>query len=84
VTNEPLDWCDAHHIISWTADGPTDLSNLALLCGFHHRVVHDDTGWQVRLADDGHPEFLPPAWLDPDRLPRRNEYRHRPRPHLRT
>ncbi|MET8358407.1 DUF222 domain-containing protein [Micromonospora sp. NPDC005171] len=27
---------------------------------------------------DGHPEFVPPAWLDPDQLPRRNHY------HLRT
>ncbi|MDI6097163.1 DUF222 domain-containing protein [Actinoplanes sp. NEAU-A12] len=82
--DRPPRWCDAHHIISWTLGGPTDLANLALLCGFHHRVIHDDTGWQIRLADDGHPEFLPPAWLDPDRQPRRNEYHHRPRPHLRT
>ena len=78
--DRPPRWCDAHHITSWADGGPTDLSNLALLCGFHHRAVHDDTGWQVRLATDGHPEFLPPAWLDADRLPRRNRSHDRPHP----
>jgi hypothetical protein len=26
----------------------------------------------VRIAADGHPEFLPPARIDPHRRPRRN------------
>ncbi|MET8467309.1 HNH endonuclease, partial [Micromonospora zamorensis] len=29
------------------------------------------------LGDDGQPEFIPPAWLDPDQLPRRNHYHRR-------
>jgi hypothetical protein len=49
----------AHHIRHWTNGGPTSLKNLVLLCGHHHRTIHH-TPWQVRLAADGKPEFLPP------------------------
>jgi len=35
------DWCDAHHVRSWTREqGPTDLANLTLLCRYHHRLTH--------------------------------------------
>ncbi len=35
------DWqCVAHHIVPWDAGGPTVLSNLVLLCRYHHRLVH--------------------------------------------
>jgi hypothetical protein len=47
-----------------------------LLCRRHHRVVHHD-GWQVRIAADQLPEFLPPAWIDPQQRPRRNIYHRR-------
>jgi hypothetical protein len=67
----PADWCDAHHIIHWADGGATDVDNLVLLCGHHHRVIHH-SGWQVRIADDRHPEFLPPPWINADRTPRRN------------
>ena len=36
----PPGWCDGHHIQHWADDGPTDLTNLALLCRHHHTVVH--------------------------------------------
>jgi hypothetical protein len=49
----------AHHIRHWINGGPTSLANLVLLCGHHHRTIHH-TPWQVRLAADGKPEFLPP------------------------
>ena len=67
----PADWCDAHHITHWADGGPTDLDNLVLLCGHHHRVIHHG-GWQVRIAADRHPEFVPPPWINPDQTPRRN------------
>jgi hypothetical protein len=61
----PPRWCQAHHIKHWTRDkGPTCLSNLVLLCGRHHRVIHHE-GWSVRIADDGQPVFRPPRWIDP-------------------
>ena len=30
----------AHHITHWEDGGPTDLSNLVLLCPYHHRLHH--------------------------------------------
>jgi len=32
---------DAHHIQHWSAGGETSLDNLLLLCGKHHRLVHE-------------------------------------------
>lgn len=31
----------AHHIRHWADGGPTDLDNLVLLCGQHHRMLHE-------------------------------------------
>ncbi|MCV2490125.1 HNH endonuclease [Geodermatophilus sp. YIM 151500] len=28
----PTWWCDAHHLLDWIFDGPTDVDNLGLLC----------------------------------------------------
>jgi hypothetical protein len=36
----PARRCHAHHIIDWREGGLTDLSNMALLCAYHHRMVH--------------------------------------------
>jgi hypothetical protein len=33
-------WLQVHHIIPWAVGGPTDLDNLILLCGVHHRLIH--------------------------------------------
>jgi len=74
--DRPLRWCDGHHIVHWADGGSTSLDNAVLVCGFHHRLLHRP-GWQVRLAADGLPEFLPPAWIDPQRVPRRNSYHRR-------
>lgn len=43
----PASWCDAHHLIHWLDNGPTDLTNAALLCQRHHTVVHSQRyhGW---------------------------------------
>ena len=38
----PAHWCDAHHLVHWADGGTSDLTNLALLCGRHHSVVHRD------------------------------------------
>ncbi|MEU7750573.1 DUF222 domain-containing protein [Micromonospora sp. NPDC049171] len=74
--DRPPRWCDAHHIHHWADGGTTTLTNAVLLCGHHHRHLHH-SDWTVRLGGDGHPEFVPPAWLDPDQLPRRNHYHRR-------
>ncbi|MET8358482.1 DUF222 domain-containing protein, partial [Micromonospora sp. NPDC005171] len=74
--DRPPRWCDAHHIRHWADGGDTSLTNAVLLCGHHHRHLHR-SDWAVRLASDGHPEFVPPAWLDPDQVSRRNHYHRR-------
>jgi hypothetical protein len=43
---------EAHHVVWWRHGGRTDLDNLALICSFHHRLVHEH-GWSVRRHDDG-------------------------------
>ena len=65
----PPRWCHGHHIWFWADGGPTALSNLVLLCGHHHQLVHHH-GWDVDIGPDGHPRFHPPPWIDPERTPR--------------
>ncbi|MEU4563020.1 DUF222 domain-containing protein, partial [Actinoplanes sp. NPDC023936] len=75
--DRPGRWCEAHHMNPWSDGGKTDLRELALLCGYHHQVIHGDSGWQIRPGPEGRPEFLPPASLDPQRVPRQNQYHRR-------
>lgn len=42
----------AHHIHWWSRGGRTDLDNLVLICGHHHRLVHEH-GWRVEREPDG-------------------------------
>lgn len=74
--DRPGRWCHIHHIVSWLDGGPTDRDNGVALCGHHHRVVHRGD-WTVQVASDRHPEFIPPAHIDPERKPRRNPYHPR-------
>jgi hypothetical protein len=39
--SRPPVMCHAHHIVHWVDGGTTKLDNLVLLCGHHHRVLHD-------------------------------------------
>jgi Domain of unknown function (DUF222) len=50
----------AHHIRWWADGGPTRLDNLMLICGFHHKLVHEH-GWTVKREPGG--EF---TWFRPD------------------
>lgn len=72
--DRPPSWSEAHHFTAWSHGGPTDLTNGCLLCGFHHRLVHNsNAGWAIRLACDGVPELIPPARIDPTRQPQRHQ-----------
>ena len=44
----PAQWCDAHHIQHWADGGPTNLTNLRLLCRRHHRSTHHHTPYPKR------------------------------------
>jgi hypothetical protein len=56
--DRPISWTNPHHVEFWSRGGPTNLSNLASLCGYHHRCVHEG-GWQVVKAAGGF-KFIPP------------------------
>jgi len=76
--HRPPRHCQGHHVRHWADGGPTELGNLVLMCAHHHRLLHR-SGWEVRIAPDGLPEFLPPAFIDRRRKPRRNNL-HEPLP----
>ena len=65
--------CHAHHIHHWADGGPTHIDNLALVCIFHHRLLHHGD-WTIHMAPDRRPQYLPPPYLDPQRKPRRNPH----------
>lgn len=55
-----------HHVRWWSRGGRTEAKNLILLCGFHHRLLHE-AGWSIRLDPRG-----VPRWLRPDGTPHRS------------
>ena len=68
--DKPPEWCQRHHIVAWADGGSTDLDNLTLLCHSHHRNF-ETAGWRCQMQD-GRPAWIPPAWIDPEQVPRRN------------
>ncbi len=67
--DRPPSWSEIHHILPWEQLGEHKIDNLVMLCTIHHRLIHH-SGWIVQIRD-GCPEFIPPAWIDPHRRPRR-------------
>jgi hypothetical protein len=45
-------YVDVHHLTHWVDGGETACDNLALLCTFHHRLLHEG-GFRVERAADG-------------------------------
>lgn len=69
----PPGHCRAHHLKHWADHGETSLENCALVCERHHVMIHH-RGWDLRMSEDGHPELIPPTWVDAQQQPRRNQY----------
>jgi hypothetical protein len=67
----PPAWCQPHHVIEWAKGGRTDIRNLTLLCGFHHRE-YKRLGWVCHMRE-GLPYWTPPRWLDKTQTPRLNK-----------
>jgi hypothetical protein len=40
-------WCDVHHIVSWAEGGETVITNLCLLCRYHHTLTHLQEGEEI-------------------------------------
>jgi hypothetical protein len=50
---------DAHHVRWWRRGGRTDLDNLALICRFHHTLLHDHR-YRMTPTGSGHFVFARP------------------------
>jgi hypothetical protein len=70
------DWCERHHILGWLHGGHTTLSNLTLLCLYHHHTF-EQTGWHCQMIN-GLPWWIPPKWIDPEQKPLINHRIKRP------
>lgn len=69
--DKPPEWTQRHHIRAWADGGATDLDNLTLLCGPHHRGF-EAAGWQCTMRNQL-PHWVPPPWIDPTQTPRLNQ-----------
>ena len=61
-------WCERHHVIAWYDGGNTNLTNLTLVCSYHHHQFAQ-RGWQCVINTDGLPVWIPPKWIDPRQRP---------------
>ncbi len=48
---------EAHHVAHWAEGGETSFDNLVLLCGFHHRLLHEG-GYKIRRDHTGERCFV--------------------------
>jgi hypothetical protein len=51
--DQPAAACHPHHIIPRAQGGPASLTNLMLLCSFHHLIAVHRWGWNIALHPDG-------------------------------
>ncbi|MGW5106762.1 DUF222 domain-containing protein [Nocardia sp. NPDC004123] len=78
----PASMCAVHHITDWAKGGPTDLTNLTLVCDHCHALVNDSAeGWKtVVMGKDspyrGRTGWIAPKRLDPTGIPRVNDRHH--------
>jgi Domain of unknown function (DUF222) len=73
--DRPHTWTQVHHVDHWTRDGgETRLLNSALVCVYHHNLVHHH-GYDVRIGEHGRPEWRSPYTIDPTGTWRVNELR---------
>lgn len=67
--DRPPSWCEAHHVQHWVRDrGRSDLADGILLCRHHHMLLHNNL-WDIVRDDSGY-WLIPPADVDPERMPR--------------
>lgn len=65
---------EVHHVTDYAQTGRTDIDDLTLRCGPHHRILTNST-WTTRRNARGIIETIPPAHLDRGQ-PRVNHYHH--------
>jgi hypothetical protein len=55
-----VEFTNVHHIVPWIANGPTDISNLVLLCEHHHHRLHEKA-WSMTGSAEGELTFVGPS-----------------------
>lgn len=55
-------YCEVHHVEDWAKSFRTDIDQLTLACGPHHRLL--EKGWTTRKRANGDTEWIPPPHLD--------------------
>jgi hypothetical protein len=55
----PAAWGECHHVIHCQHGGPTEVTNLVLLCSYHHHLLHRP-GWHAQLHPDGQLDITAP------------------------
>jgi hypothetical protein len=50
--DRPVSWCEGHHLWRWLFGGKTTLDNGCLVCGGHHRLLHEGR-WRLERESDG-------------------------------
>lgn len=70
----PAQLTEVHHSTDYARCHRSDIDDLTLRCGPHHRLITTG-GWQTRKRHDGTIQTIPPAHLDRGQ-PRVNRYHH--------
>ncbi|OBH09774.1 HNH endonuclease signature motif containing protein [Mycobacterium sp. E1747] len=66
-------YCEVHHVDDWASTHRTDIDQLTLACGPHHRLL--EKGWTTRRRANGDTQWIPPPHLDRGQ-PRVNNFHH--------
>lgn len=66
-------YCEVHHVEDWASTYRTDVDQLTLACGPHHRLL--EKGWTTRRRANGDTEWIPPPHHDRGQ-PRVNNFHH--------
>ncbi|WP_078293952.1 HNH endonuclease signature motif containing protein [Mycobacterium sp. D16R24] len=75
--DRPAYHCQVHHMDEWARGGKTDVDALALGCEGHHKLLGpQDHHWRAIRGPDGCTWWIPPAHIDPARVPRINWFHH--------
>ena len=68
----PPELCEYNHIDQWQHGGRTNVKMIHMACTNHHHMI--DNGELRVVIYRGLPHVILPKYLDPDQLPRRNNY----------
>jgi hypothetical protein len=67
-------YCEVHHVTDYANCRTTDINDVTLACGPHHRLLRP-SGWATRRRARGDTEWIPPPHVDRGQ-PRINTFHH--------